>query len=346
MKYCTGSIIFAVLAILSAFFWSEHIKAGSGLTAIFIVLVLSVLEISLSFDNAVINAAKLEKMTPKWQQRFLTWGILIAVFGMRFVFPILIVSIFAHIDFLSVINIALNDADKYAHYLHISHPFVITFGGAFLMMLFLTYFFNSEKEIHWIKPIESKMAYLSNFRGLNTAIVLILIYLTQHFAFQENRLEIVISGIFGIITYILIDGFANLLEKHSEKREENCNLPNLSLKNSCLINFLYLELIDASFSLDGVLGAFALSKDIVVIALGLSIGAMFVRSMTIMLVQKKTLNEYIYLEQGAHWAIGALALIMFASANWHISEIITGLIGLIFILSAFISSVRENKLKK
>ena len=132
-----------------------------------------------------------------------------------------------------------------------------------------------------------------------------------------------------------------MLENH---KVEGCTKGGgFSLKNSCFINFLYLELIDASFSLDGVLGAFALSKDILIITIGLSIGAMFVRSLTIMLVEKKTLKQYRYLEHGAHWAIGALAMIMFISALHEVSEIITGFIGLVFIVIAYITSIRENR---
>ena len=107
--------------------------------------------------------------------------------------------------------------------------------------------------------------------------------------------------------------------------------------------FIYLELIDASFSLDGVLGAFALSKDIIIISIGLAIGAMFVRSLTIMLVEKKTLAQFIYLESGAHWAIGALSILMMVSAVREVPEVLTGLIGLAFIVAAFISSIRHNK---
>ena len=81
-------------------------------------------------------------MSPIWQKRFLTWGIWIAVFGMRLVFPIAVVSIFAHLGFIDVINMALKDPDKYAHYLHISHPPIITFGASFLIMLFFTFFLN------------------------------------------------------------------------------------------------------------------------------------------------------------------------------------------------------------
>ena len=110
-----------------------------------------------------------------------------------------------------------------------------------------------------------------------------------------------------------------------------------------LVSFLYLELIDASFSLDGVLGAFALSKDVIIITLGLAIGAMFVRSFTIMLVDKKVLKQYIFLEHGAHWAIGVLALIMLISTIHEVPEVVTGLAGLIFIVWAFCSSISYNK---
>ena len=123
---------------------------------------------------------------------------------------------------------------------------------------------------------------------------------------------------------------------------DGCSVSGI-FKNTCLINFLYLELIDASFSLDGVLGAFALSRDIVIITIGLSIGAMFVRSLTLLLVEKKTLKQYIFLENGAHWAIGALAIIMFISTFKEISEVVTGLIGLIFIVLSFVSSIIKNK---
>ena len=265
---------------------------------------------------------------------------------MRFVFPILIVSIFAHLGFVDVINMALKDPEKYAHYLHISHPPIITFGATFLIMLFFTFFFNTNKETHWIKFLEEKMCALGNVRGLNVTLTLILLFVFQNFVAKENQYEVVIAGIWGIIIYLLVDGISHALEKHSEKQEKIQAITGPCLVNSCFVNFLYLELIDASFSLDGVLGAFALSKDIVIIAIGLSIGAMLVRSLTIMLVEKKTLKQYKYLEHGAHWAIGALAIIMFISSFYEVSEIITGFIGLIFILVAFICSVRENKINE
>jgi len=106
----------------------------------------------------------------------------------------------------------------------------------------------------------------------------------------------------------------------------------------------YLEVLDASFSFDGVIGAFAITSDVVIIMLGLAIGAMFVRSMTIYLVEKGTLDAYVYLEHGAHYAIGALALIMLASGTGlHIPEVITGLVGVAFIVWAVISSISYSK---
>lgn len=347
MRYFTGSFIFTVLGFVLAFLWVHHNHPGAELASLFIVLVLSILEVSLSFDNAVVNASKLEKMSHIWQQRFLTWGIWIAVFGMRLIFPIGVVALFSHLGFFDVVNLALNNPDKYAHYLHTSHPVIITFGASFLMMLFLTFFMNSKNELHWIPAIEEKFVSLGKIRGLSVAITLFLIYIANGYVDVQYRQEVLIAGIWGIIVYILIDGISSALENHAQNSEKSGECTHhFSLTNSCFINFLYLELIDASFSLDGVLGAFALSRDILVITIGLSIGAMFVRSLTIMMVEKKTLKQYVYLEHGAHYAIGALALIMFVSSFYEVSEVITGLVGLIFIIAAFICSVSYNKKSK
>ena len=154
LEYFFGSYLIAITGVIGAYIWGEHINPGSGFAAIFIVLVLAVLETSLSFDNAVVNAMKLEKMSPVWRHRFITWGILIAVFGMRFLFPVLVVSIFAHLDMATVTKIALSDSEKYAGYLQATHAPIVTFGGMFLIMLFLNYFFNHKKTVHWLKYIE------------------------------------------------------------------------------------------------------------------------------------------------------------------------------------------------
>ena len=341
IHYFLSSYIITIAGIIAAYFWGNHVHAGSGWQCVFIALVLGVLEVSLSFDNAVVNAMKLEKMTEVWRHRFITWGILIAVFGMRFLFPILVVAIFAKLSMLDVFNMATTNVDKYAYYLHQTHAPIVTFGGLFLVMLFLNYFFNHEKNVHWIKPIEAPLSHLDHLRGIEIIISLGLLLATQNFIPSEQKVHVLIAGISGIITYLLIDGLAHFLEKHEELRAAKCNVQSVAC--SGFVSFMYLELIDASFSLDGVLGAFALSKDIIIITIGLSIGAMFVRSLTIMLVEKKTLAQFLYLEHGAHWAIGALAVLMLISTVREVPEVITGLIGLGFILAAFISSIVHNK---
>lgn len=340
MKYFTSSYIVTVLGILLAWFWGEHTRQGAGLLSVFIVLVLGLLEVSLSFDNAIVNAIKLEKMNEKWRQRFLTWGMAIAVFGMRFLFPVLVVAIFAQISLWEVIKIAFSDAQKYTYYLHETHAPIVTFGGTFLMMLFLNYFFDDEKDVHWIKHLEEKLIYFGNFKGAETLATLLALLVVQARIHTEQRLFVVLSGLSGIIIYLLIDGITAWLEK---KEEESIKQIGSSIKGAGFVGFLYLELIDASFSLDGVLGAFALSKDILIITIGLAIGAMFVRSLTVMLVEKRTLSKYLYLEHGAHWAIGALAVIMLISSFHEVHEVVTGLIGLAFILLALVSSLMHNK---
>ncbi len=341
IRYFLGSYIITIAGVIAAYLWGNHVHSGSGLQCAFIAIVLGILEVSLSFDNAVVNAMKLEKMSEVWRHRFITWGIAIAVFGMRFLFPILVVAIFAKLSMLEVFNIATTNSAKYAYYLHQTHAPIVTFGGMFLIMLFLNYFFNHEKEVHWIRSIEAPLSHLDHMKGIEIVIALFMLLAIQNFVPQEQKVHVLISGISGIITYLMIDGITHFLEKHEELRAAKCAVE----AGGCtgLISFIYLELIDASFSLDGVLGAFALSKDIIIITIGLSIGAMFVRSLTIMLVEKKTLAKFLYLEHGAHWAIGALACLMLISTVKEVPEVVTGLIGLGFIAAAFISSVLHNK---
>jgi hypothetical protein len=340
-EFFLGSYIVTIVGLISAYFWSEHVASGSGLTGIFIVLILAILEISLSFDNAVVNAMKLEKMSEKWRHRFLTWGIAIAVFGMRFLFPILVVSIFAHIDILTVGKIAISDANQYAKYLQGAHAPIVTFGGMFLIMLFLTYFINAEKEVHWIKHIEILLSKFSKIKGLQVIVSVIVLAILQMFILPESRVSVIVAGLSGIITFLLIDGVAHLLEKREASKVADA--VSHGAKYAGLISFIYLEMIDASFSLDGVLGAFALSNDVIIITIGLAIGAMFVRSLTVLLVEKKTLAQFLYLENGAHWAIGALAVIMLVSTCKDVPEVVTGLVGLVFIIGALISSILHNK---
>ena len=244
MKYFTSSYIVTIIGLILAWLWGEHILQGSGFSCIFIATILSILEVSLSFDNAVINAAKLEHMTPEWRHRFITWGILIAVFGMRLIFPIVIVAIFAKVSCLEVLRMALTDAHTYASYLHKTHAPIVAFGGTFLMMLFLSFFFNKEKQVHWLKWIEKNLHCCSNVRGIEGIITLSLLVIVSNYVNPSQQEEVLISGIVGIIIYLLIDGISHALERHEEER---ANQLADTVKKGGLISFLYLELIDASF---------------------------------------------------------------------------------------------------
>ena len=309
-------------------------------TAIFLVVVLGVMEVSLSFDNAVVNASVLTEMDEYWQKMFLTVGILIAVFGMRLVFPIVIVAVATGLGALDVMNMALNNPDEYSRHLMESHAGIAAFGGMFLLLVFLSFMFDNEKDVHWFHAIEERMSAMGKLDVISVLLSLIVLFLLQHFLpiDDKTRLTVLVAGLAGVVLYIAVSSLDVFFEDEAEG-EAVVN----SVKRNGLAGFLYLEVLDASFSFDGVIGAFAITKDVVIIMLGLAIGAMFVRSLTVHLVHKGTLDEYIYLEHGAHYGIGALAVIMLFSIHYHIPEVWTGLIG---VALSWLSIVLSLRLKK
>lgn len=308
---------------------------SGALTIFFICAVLAVLEISLSFDNAIVNANKLKTMTPEWQHRFLTWGILIAVFGMRILFPLLIVVIAAHVGPWDALVMAATRPDDYAHIMHEAHVPIAAFGGTFLMLVALTYFFDHEKDVHWIEVLESWMARYASIRGVEIAFVLALILGFSRFLDGDMRHVFVYSALYGLLTFLVVEVLGRFLDQRQAALDASVR--------GGLGAFLYLEVLDASFSFDGVIGAFALSKNLFVIAIGLGIGAMYVRSMTIMLVERGTLAQYRFLEHGAFYAILILSVIMYAQTMIHIPEVLTGLGGAALIGVSLWSSIRWNR---
>ena len=340
IRYYGFSLAFsaACLALAVWYGWASTGNLAATLGILWIVFVLSILEVSLSFDNAVVNATVLRTMDPVWQRRFLTWGILIAVFGMRIVFPIAIVAIAARLGPLEAINLSLNDPAQYESIVSGAHVGIAGFGGAFLAMVGLTFFFEEEKEVHWIAMLERAISRFSSVPAIEIGLVLSLIYLVSTMLPAEDAITFLTAGILGLVTYIGVQAIAALLEAHEAKKRA----AGMIVKSG-LGGFLYLEVLDASFSFDGVIGAFALSNNMIIIALGLSVGAIFVRSITIHLVQTGTLAQYRYLEHGAFWAIIVLGAIMLLSARYHIPETITGLIGATLIGLSFWWSVRHNR---
>lgn len=312
-----------------------------GPTAFALVAILAVLEISLSFDNAVVNARVIERMSPLWQRMFLTVGILIAVFGMRLAFPLLIVGVTAKLSPTEAITLAVGDPVEYGRRLHEAHPMIAAFGGMFLLMIFLDFVFE-EREYAWLAWLERPLAKIGKLDQLSVVVALAVLFGATSLA-PESAASALPAGVLGIMTYLLVNGLGKLFEDRSDEGPARPSRAALATGKAGFMLFLYLEVLDASFSFDGVVGAFAISDDLLVIALGLGIGAMYIRSFTIYLVRRGTLNEYVYLEHGAHWAIGVLAAIMLAGLAYPVPEIVTGLIGLAFIAMSMYSSTLRNR---
>jgi hypothetical protein len=310
-----------------------------------IVAILGVLEISLSFDNAVVNAKVLQRMHPVWQRLFLTVGILIAVFGMRLVLPVFIVAVTAHLSIPDVINLATNNATEYGHKLDDAKQAIYAFGGTFLLMIFLDYVLDEEREVYWLTPIEKALSRIGKLDQLSVVIALGGIFVMSGITEEAKTKTVLIAGLIGLAAYLVVNALDSLFEAGLEDDDASASTEGMTgaVFKAGVFTFLYLEILDASFSFDGVIGAFAISNKVLVIALGLGVGAFWIRSLTLYLVRKGTLSEYIYLEHGAHWAIGVLAVIMILQVKYEVPEIVTGLTGVAFIGLALVSSILERR---
>lgn len=337
LRYFYGSFLFTALC-LGVAGWLGFSAGGTFAAAaasIWICLVLGILEVSLSFDNAVVNATVLENMDAVWRKRFLTWGILIAVVGMRIVFPLLIVAIAASLSPIDALMLAIEKPAQYQHIIEGAHAGIMGFGGAFLLLVGLKFFFDADKEYHWIGFIERPLKRFADLEAFEIIVAMTALYLVSRQVVDPIESQtFLVAGLMGIATFFAVEWIGNLLE-----------VPEAAagVQRAGLGAFLYLEVLDASFSFDGVIGAFALSNNLFIIALGLGIGAMFVRSMTVMLVDRGTLAEYRFLEHGAFWAIIALAVIMLTSVLYAIPETITGLVGAALIGLSLLSSIQHNR---
>lgn len=320
MRYFYSSFLIMAIGLLLSF-------TIGGLAAIYITFLLIILEISLSFDNAVVNAKVLSKMDPIWQKRFILFGIPIAVFGMRLLFPLMIVAIVTGMGLLETLNVAMNEPAKYEGILKSTEGTIFAFGGAFLLMVFLDFFFE-KREISWFSLVENSRI-VKRFSGVSNIELIIAIIVGLTLGHVTQDFSVVMAFMYGVLLHSLLGMVDHFLSSDTVK--------------SGIAGFIYLEVLDASFSFDGVIGAFALSSNIFIIMIGLGVGAMFVRSLTLYFVEHKTLSEFQYLEHGAHYAIGILAIIMLLKITMHIGEAVTGTIGIGLIALAFLHSLWENR---
>ncbi|MDP9116286.1 MAG: DUF475 domain-containing protein [Actinomycetota bacterium] len=324
---------------------------GGG-TGLALVAILAILEISLSFDNAVVNATVLVRMNAFWQKIFLTVGVAIAVFGMRLVFPLLIVGITAKLTPVQAVRLALDKGDPHKHgtygyLLHQAHPAIAAFGGMFLLMLFLD-FILEEREITWLSWLERPLARIGKLDQLSVVISLCALAIAAYTLAPVHKIStVLVSGVLGLSTYVVVNSLGEFFD--TDEQVEDAPTSGGRARTTVVVGkaafflFLYLEVLDASFSFDGVVGAFAITSDPILIAIGLGVGAMFIRSLTVYLVKKGALGEYVYLEHGALWAIGALAVVLLFTIRYNVPEVVTGLIGVGFIGAAFLSSIVRNR---
>lgn len=328
------SVFVTIAAILSVWHFFGPQKA-------FIVFVLVLVEVTFSFENAIINAKVLSTVSRFWQQMFMTVGIFIAVFGMRLVFPIVIVMITASLPANQVIDLALNQPDRYAHELNDAHASIASFGGMFLLMLALHFFFDPKRHVRWINVIEKPLQDMSRW-WLYTMVCLTTNITIALMPWNPHPNETLIAGFIGIATYIVVHGLAELFAKQQANSKQKGKMVART-GMAGFMSFIYLEILDASFSFDGVIGAFAVTKEVLIIAIGLGIGALWVRSLTIFMVRKSVLHAYRYLEHGAHYTISILAMVLLVGIFVDIPEIIAGIAGLIIISLSIISSIAFSK---
>ncbi len=341
MKYFKYSIIITIIALLGMGIWG-YMQGGvtHAIKLLSITSILILMEISFSFDNAVVNASILKEWNHYWQMIFLTVGMVIAVFGMRLLFPLVIVSQTADIGLFDVWKVAIYAPDEYSRILSSHHGEISAFGGIFLLLVFLNFIIDDEKTVHWFKRIEKYLSNLGRINTLPTMISLIFLVFVIFFVADSKKYTTLWAGIWGIIIFLGVKIIGEVLEQQHTKTSKVVS----TVTKGGIGGFLYLEILDASFSFDGVIGAFAITNNILTIMVGLGVGAFFVRAITIYLVEKGTLDSYIYLEHGAHYAIGILALLMLISISYHnIPEVITGLVGITFIILSYFSSKKYKE---
>jgi hypothetical protein len=334
-RHYSGAAVISFIAIGAVF-------AGLGWAAMLVAITLSALEITFSFDNAVINAKILSRMSPAWRTAFMTVGVAIAVVGVRLVLPLLLVSTTAALPVATVLKLAFEQPEVYAQKVQAVEPVISAFGGMFLLLTFLRFILDATREVRWLESIERPLAKAGQLTQLPViAAIVILLIATKLLGGAESG-AVLFAGSLGIAIELAVTALIRLFER-SYKHVGRGNRHHFKVG---LLSFIYLEVMDASFSLDSVIGAFAVTNMLVLIAVGLGIGALWMRALTTHLVEHKALLKYRYLEHGAHYAIGALATILLIGIRFEMPQVISGTVGLLIIGAALFDSWRFNARKR
>ncbi len=294
-----------------------------------IIIGLCLFEVISSVDNAVVNAHVLKTMSAKYRKIFLFWGLLFAVFIVRGLLPFIIVWIAnPDLSILQVASAAFSNDPAIRNYLDASKPLLLLGGGIYLFLVFLSWLFLEEKKYAFLVEgfIHRQGVWFYALASLLTTAVV-------YFSLQRNPI-LALAATIGVSAFFITDGF----KKNAEDKEKQL----LDSTMSAWSKIIYLEVLDASFSIDGVIGAFAFTVSVPLIILGNGLGALVVREMTIKGID--LITKFAYLKNGAMYAIGVLGAIMTLESFGHEFPFWIAPLSMIIFLGIFLfMSLRANK---
>lgn len=265
------------------------------LQILIVVFGLTLFEVITSVDNAIVNAHVLKTLPERFRKIFLFWGILFAVFIVRGVLPFLIVWIANPILSLSqVFTVAFSQEENVAGYLQQSKPLLLLGGGMYLFLVFLSWLFLEEKKYAFF------VEHFIHRQGVWFYAISSILFTTVIYISLTINPFLALSASIGSTVFFITDGF----KKNAEEKEKELLNPHLSAWSK----IFYLEALDASFSIDGVIGAFAFTLSVPLIIIGNGIGAFIVREFTIRGMGLVT--KFAYLKNGAMYSIGVLGGLM------------------------------------
>lgn len=333
--------IYGPSAVITLLAWAT-VGSFGGWLQLLTVMILTALEVTFSFDNAIVNSKLIQRLSPGWQRAFMTVGILVAVFVVRFALPIFIVQLTAGLGFGAVVDLAVHQPLLYQQHLTAAGPTIDAFGSVFLLMIGVSYFLDDEKDVHWIGWLESRLAPLGRFDNVPIFVMLCVAVVAFFTVEPAERSAVLAAAVIGVALHVGLDLFGTAFDNSDD--EEHRGKTATLVGAAALVMFVRLEVLDASFSFDGVIGAFAITTSVLVIMAGLGAGAMWVRSMTVHLVRTGTLAKYEFLEHGAHWAILFLGVVMMLKLyGVDLPEWLTGSLGIVFIGAALATSVSRQR---
>jgi len=298
-------------------------------TIILTIMGLCMFEIICSIDNAIINAEVLGTMQPKYRRWFLLWGILFAVFLVRGLLPLLLVWFSApELSPWEVFTAMFSDKPEIKDAIETSSPILLIGGGTFLLFLFFHWLFLEEKHF----GLKGERYFFS--KGVwFYAVVSILLMIIVWFAIEKNAM-MAFGAVVGSTAFFIVHGFRQNAELQEQKL--------MGGDMSDISKIMYLEVIDATFSIDGVLGAFAFTMSVPLILIGNALGAIAVRQITVGNIER--IKNYRFLKNGAMYSILCLGTIMLAdSFGYHIPEFVSPMITFAVVGLFYLKSVREMK---